>query len=256
MKHLIKFLFALLLVQLIACGTDCENCEPIFPNQQMEFSNLGVAQEQLFRVDSILVLGQPGDTVKRSSILKEIIYVDETPDNNTDDFRVQRWTSKDEGLSFTQFATEQYEIQNNELIRSYGNLPFKVLELPYQQQRTWNGARYFDPSNVIITVEGEPLIFFAGEWQDDFELVSFSLSEVVGGIEYDSVITVEQGNHNILTEVRRSVEKYAWKKGLIYREMQIFDELCNQVTIPCRDDLPWELRGHRGFSLKQWRINQ
>jgi hypothetical protein len=256
MKILKYFLGLLCLIQFFSCGKDCESCDPIIINQQLEFANLGQAHEQLFRLDSVLVVGFPGDTVKRSYLLKELISEDSDPSFALDVFRVDRFLSRDQGNSFYQSELSQYQFLHNDVTRNYGNLPFKVLELPFKENKKWNGAAYFNPDGLQILVNGEPMEFFKNDWYNDFTYTSFNLFEEVEGTGYDSVITVRQGNYEALNEIRYSIEKYAWKVGLIYKELSIFDESCSQVgSDTCRTGLDWVLRGERGFHMKQWRIN-
>ena len=238
---------------MLSCGTDCDSCDPIFTSNQVEFANLGEKHEQLFRVDSLIVIGQPGDTVLRSSFLKEIIHQDD-PTTQATNYIVERWISED-GQNFTPSNAESYEVINTDVIRQVGNIPFKIMELPYRSMKSWNGAKFFDPADFIITVEGEPINFFAGDWYETFTFSAFEISEEIEGISYDSVITVNWADHTALTEIRAITEKYAWNKGLIYREMFVFDEFCDQASDLCREELRWTVRGDRGFYVKQWRIN-
>ncbi len=255
MKYWYIFSFTWVFLSVIGCAEDCENCDPIFLNNQREFIHLGSHQEQIFRLDSILVNGSPGDTTHKKYILKEYVGVDTSSNGQTERFPVTRFLSSDGGVNFFPVINSQYQIVGNDVNRQYGNLPFTVLNLPAILDKSWNGSVYFSSAGVVIEISGEPIALFQGDWQRTFTVSGFEEREVIGGIAYDSVITVTQGDLESLTEIRYSIEKYAWNVGLVYREMKIFDELCDQVNDLCQENKPWELRGDRGFMLRQWRIN-
>ncbi len=255
MKILIKYALFLVMTCAIGCADDCQSCEPIFSNNQLEFTNLGQPHIQLFQVDSVAVNGAPGDTTHRQYILKEHISEGFDQSGAIKQFRIERERSADGGLSFTPLSGGRYEVIGNDVIRTIGNLPFQILDLPAIVNSTWNGASYFSQPTEPLLINGEPIDVFKGDWLSSFEITTFSNSEDVEGVRYDSVITITHVDVDALTERRYSIEKYAWKVGLVYREMQFFDELCDQVGDPCKNDLPWINRANRGFYLKQWRIN-
>jgi len=253
MKYLSIILIGILILTS-ACGEDCTTCDPLFTNNQIEFTNLGEAQEQLFRLDSIIVIGQPGDTIVSSYFLKEEISNNISNERDNPRYQITRSLSVDNGNAFTVVAEDEYEIINTDVLRSYGNVRFNVLNIPARESKMWNGGKFLSSDNVAINIAGEPLEFFKENWPAVFEYSNFAITEEIAGIEYDSVITITQANNDRINEIRFSIEKYAWNVGLVYREMQIFDELCNQSTDICRDDLPWPVRADRGFMLKQWRV--
>ena len=239
---------------LISCGDDCEGCTGIVTDFHYDYLPLELNDTADFRLDSILLSGTPGHYDSKSYLLREEIQSSIPDSQGNERFRVQQYLSDTSGIQYEPSSAYHVFKTETEGIRTFGNLPFRVLSFPVEFNKSWDGTSYFNKDDIVIKIQGEPVLMFF-DWGENFNYEQIHQTEEVNDILYDSVLTVMQGNHESLTERRYSIEKYAKKKGLIYKEMLVITEQCNQVDDLCKTELPWIERGDKGFWMRQIRLD-
>ncbi len=86
----------------------------------------------------------------------------------------------------------------------------------------------------------------------DYEILSVDSSEVIGDINHDQVVTIQQANNDNVIELRYSQEKYAKGVGLVYRQREIMDSYCKYIgTNELCIGLDWREKAGRGFIMRE-----
>lgn len=145
-------------------------------------------------------------------LLKEVIESIITDNEGRPSLRIERyvkyhdslvpysqmqWTLKDVWMA-TRTSSTAEKVEEN--------VRYLKLVFPLKKGEDWNG-------NVYNT---KP------EWE--YEVTEYDEPMILGNLSFDSTLTVEQANKNILNLTEYSVESYARNVGLIYKEMIILNK--------------------------------
>lgn len=85
---------------------------------------------------------------------------------------------------------------------------FVKLIFPVKEGAEWNGNAQNNWAPCQYTYEA---------W--NYNIISVNQSETVNGLNFDSVVTVQQININNFVDTKYSIEKYAKNVGLVYKQM-------------------------------------
>ena len=120
------------------------------------------------------------------------------------------------------------------------NLKFIKLSFPIKLSKNWDGNAFFDSKTIQIV--GEESMEFFKEWNYQIESIQ---PEIVSGVSYDEVVTVQEANFETAIELRKSMSQYARGIGLVSRSQKILDTQCITCTTP------WEEKAEKGLILTQ-----
>ncbi len=250
MKKLSYLIILLLFAVGIGCDEACPDCIPYDTAGNRDFYPMDTNLVQ-FHVDSFIVVGNPGDIRMSSSIMEEkLIMLPETQDGQN--FVLNRvYRNASDGQLLHTSAVLGFMSETQMSLSDGINLIY--LKFPLSTTFSeWDGRRNTNP-DLFVLFDDEPIEYFFS-WPNLFQ-TSFSIQEEIQGVMWDSVLTVTHVDHDGLTERRYSIEKYAKNVGLVYKEIQVFNEFCNQADDICRTDLDWLLRANLGMKYISWRID-
>jgi hypothetical protein len=213
-QRLLFFLFPLSIIALPAVflWPSCKKNPATPPDVGYSYFPDATGKYVVYEVDSVF----QNDTLNSKDtlryLLKEVIESIFTDNEGRPSMRIERymkyynpqvpysqmqWQLKDVWMA-TRTSTTAEKVEEN--------VRYLKLVFPLSKGKDWNG-------NVYNT---KP------EWE--YQVTEYDKPLVLGALSFDSTLTVEQINRNILTRTEYSVEKYARNVGLIYKEMLILDK--------------------------------
>jgi hypothetical protein len=250
MKNLLKVvLLALCIPVFMACPSEIGEFDIDFG---YEFYPIDKGYYWEYKVDSVIYTDLGATVDSTTSFIREDIveqFVDQTNDTI---YRIERRFKTD--ASAEGYPTDEWATSVNESLvtRTEENLKYIKLVFPLDDDTSWEGNAFIN-ENTIINVAGESLVLFI-EW--DYKVLSRNAEEIIGGITYSDVITVQNADNfnpdlpvseqNKL-ERRVVIEKYAKDIGLIYKRHMILDTQC--LTEEC-ETTPWEEKAEKGYIME------
>ena len=120
-----------------------------------------------------------------------------------------------------------------------------TISFPTHENKEWDGLVYIR-KDTTVAIPGGTIDLYK-DWSN-FKIISSDKSEIIGGISYDSVLTVLRADKINNIERRYSLEKYAKKIGLVMRRDSILDTQCGGNIATCINT-PWALKAEKGFIL-------
>lgn len=246
MTKLYKFLFLLIGIGYLFFQTACEETEVVDLDFNYEFYPLDIGKYWIYDVDSIIYdLSNTAIVIDTNSYQVREEIVDTTRDNEQRlIYVIHHFERQAAGLPWQ--ITEVYTtIRTDEMAeRTEHNRRFIKLLFPAKIDQTWNGNRFFNTTENI-EVAGETLEMFKG-WE--YKILSIDDNTSFNGLNFESVMLVQQADDENLIERRFSQERYAKNVGLISRELHILDTQCGGNLASC-SDLTWEEKAEKGFIL-------
>lgn len=209
-----RILFPLLAIALLVVSLmlSCKKDTELPPDVGYNYFPDLVGKYVIYEVDSI----SQNDSLQKKDtlhyLLKEVIESIITDNEGRPSMRIERyvkyhdslvpysqlpWTLKDVWMA-TRTSTTAEKVEEN--------VRYLKLVFPLEKGKDWNG-------NVYNT---KP------EWE--YEVTEYDKPKILGNLSFDSTLTVEQVNRNILNLTEYSIETYARNVGLIYKEMIILNK--------------------------------
>lgn len=220
--------------------------------EQYAYFPLQVGKYIDYQVDSVgYDFGPGGNTVRDSSstLLRE--WVTDTLRDAAGQllYTIERYERASADLPWELRDIGTASRSSSQAIRTENNLRFLKLIFPMDRRSEWDGLTWIDVTREI-EIFGERMRPFSN-WQ--FEVDSIDVSANVGTFTFDSTLVVTEADDNNIIERRFSRVRYAKNLGMVWREQRILDsQYCNQNPPPADcETRPWELKGERGYILRQ-----
>ncbi|MCB9267449.1 MAG: hypothetical protein H6558_20695 [Lewinellaceae bacterium] len=253
-----NLLLAAIALLLLTCNKS-EVEDPGIDDFGYDYFPLEVGRSWEYEVDSIIYNPVVGGIARDSfrTYIRETI-ADTLPDNTGQVlYRVERYYRRSDSLPWKPENVFTLSRDEQRATRTEDNLRFTKLVFPVRMGKFWDGNAFFDDSRIVF-VAGESIEMFSG-W--DYRILEAGAPEAVGALEFEDVVTVRNADNRYLNDLsallnlRVATEKYARGIGLVYRELDILDTVCEfccnfETGDTCRL-LPWEEKAEKGFSLRQ-----
>lgn len=234
----------LLLLGLIPILWACKE-EVADPELQFNYAYfpLQIGQERLFVVDSILFdpLGNRVQIDTTTTYIRELV-VDTSRNASKDlEYRIERYERNDAKAPWVLKKVLSESRTQGQAQRFEDNFRLLKMVFPIQPEQTWNPLVYVDPLSKV-DVKGEPLELFKG-WQASTTSLNQSWNQ------YPQTLEIQFCDYENAIELRRGLERYAAKVGLVYRELSVLNTQC----LSCQGQA-WEKKAQAGFILKMRRL--
>jgi hypothetical protein len=230
----------LLTVSVIAifCHACDEKLADLSSQDAAAYYSLQVGKYMIYEVDSVIFFETIDDVYKHWQVKEEI--VDTFYDlENLLNYRIERSRRPDASVPWQMLDVWSVRIKNANIERDENNLRFIKLADPVLHHKSWDGTAYLgDLAELPFERECDRLSFLEG-W--DYTYTSVDSGATIGGIFYDSIITVLQQGDDNLIELNYAIEVYAKGVGLVQKQ---FYHYTSQNT----DDIPWEFKAECGYT--------
>lgn len=223
-----------------------------------DYFPLNIGQEWHYGMDSIIVKldisGIVFDSVRLE--VKEVL-VDTFRDlENELWYRGERYDRRSDTLDWRFSQTFALHRDQQKALRLEDNLEFTKMTFPVEQYRSWNGNLNIDENRFFPVAGAEVQIY--RNWNQLYRYESIAATDMIADHLYEQVAVVEAADYDDNLLFRRyALEKYVPQKGLVYREMQVFDSQCQICcagnTVMCID-LPWRTKAEAGYIIRQWLV--
>lgn len=199
---------------LFACS---EPTDPIELEMIEDYYPLEVDNYWKYKVDSITYIDFQRDTTTSYSYEQ---IVDEYEQNGNTVFLVEEHYSDSLDGNFTYFKTFTVRLEENQIIKTYDNLPFISLVNPILQGplHAWDGNSLFSTDSIFLEI-GSKNVRLYEDWNYFYSNIDTSLT--LAGTPFDQVIVVEQVDFQTFIDFYRAEEAYAKNVGLIKKSMAI-----------------------------------
>lgn len=245
MKNLL--LFTISVIFFTSCDKTIENLDIDFG---YDYYPLEVGKYIIYDVDSITY--DPTATITSidttSYQVKEEI-VEKTTDNSGRALFVIHYFTRSNSNDIWELENVYSTVKEDRWVeRTEDNLRFVKMLFPQKIDSTWNGNRYFAEDGILIEVRGETLEIFKN-WSS--LATGKGDSEIIGGLNFDDILTIKHADDENLIERRFVEEKYARGIGLVEKTVMILDTQCGGNLSDCID-LTWKEKAEKGFILKMF----
>lgn len=271
MKNILPILLALVLLIIWAC-----NEETASPRSEWgyDYFPLEIGKIWNYEMDSIILRPEVGGVQYDSvHLLVRETLVDTLRDlENHLWYRGERYDRYSDTLPWRFSQTFLLRMDKQRAFRKEDNLEFVKMTFPVEQYRNWDGHAAFNSSR-LIEVAGQPIAIYK-DW--DYNYVYTDEQEIIHDLPFDSLCLISGVDTGVndehpdigglateLFDRRFSIEKYARGIGLVYREMEIFNDLdtCsnwfdhpNAAINQSWCITPWKEKAESGFIIRQWLV--
>ncbi len=248
---------ALAILIFIGLCLSCSKRETETPDQnlalqQQAYFPLSIGQYADYQVDSVVYDFQSGGSVRRdsSTVLVREILTDTLRDQTGQLlYKVERYERQgpNQAWSLAHIGTAGRTL--DQAFKTEQNLRYLKMIFPMNRRSEWDGNLWIDKDREI-EIAGERIRPFSN-WY--YEVDSIDIRRVVGKFTFDSTLVITEADDNNVIERRFSRALYAKNVGLIERTQIILDsQYCNQTPPPSDcTTRPWEIKGERGYILRQ-----
>jgi len=222
----------------------------------LDYYPIEVGKFIIYEADSIVYHSQSGGTCNFVRDTSHFYLKEEVVDTYTDNtgklnYIIERFIKYDINDPWEVTDVWNTYVAESHVERVEENLRFIKMVFPVNEGIRWNGNSFF--KDTTLTLAGEVIEFYK-HWTPEYEYSEVDVVEEFNGIAYDSVSTIVQSSpsENKINH-RYSVEKYARKVGLVYKELRILDTQCCEFFPelgPC-DLIPWEEKAEKGLIYRQ-----
>lgn len=178
-------------------------------------------------------------------LLKEIVGKIETDNLGNPYQRIERYTKHPDSTNWKFVQVWAAQLHDNKAFRIEDNQRYICISFPASPDKEWDGLVYIR-KDTTIAIPGGTIDQYK-DW-DNFRIISADISETIGSITYDSVMTVLRADKINNIERRYSIEKYAKNIGLVMRKDSILDTQCGGNIASCINT-PWAEKAEKGFIL-------
>ena len=206
-----SYLFLLL---LISCG---ESSEPIDLDDAKDYYPLEIGNYWHYKIDSISYIDFQKDT--SISYSREVV-VDEYEQNGHQVYLIEKHVGDSLEGQFLYHKTFTVSVQENQIVKTFDNLPFIKLVNPLLEGpiNSWAGNGLFSTDSVFLEIGSKNLRLYEN-WEYYYEVLD--TSELIETILYDEVLTVNQVDFQTFIDFHRANESYAKDVGLIKKSLAI-----------------------------------
>ncbi|MCB0705168.1 MAG: hypothetical protein KDC34_07650 [Saprospiraceae bacterium] len=236
-----KFLSISLLLLALSAFQACTK-PAVAPDLGYDYFPLEIGSSRIYQVDSVIY--DPNGQIRIDTVsfqLKESIADSYQDDTGLNWFRIERFERETDQDPWQFHSISAASRDETRAFRKENNLQFISFVFPQDIFAKWESTVFIDPLQEVV-VAGEPLEMFK-YWESGFR--SIDAPYTLGTQTYPSTCEVFHAEFENLIELRRVREVYAKDTGLIYRELYILDTQIIDGTIP------WEIKGEKGFILRQ-----
>jgi hypothetical protein len=244
----------LLAAALLWHGCGKHETEPIELDFGYEYFPLEVGRVWEYAIDSILYRSVGGSIVADSSRTYAREVVMDTLHDNTGQplYRVERYERRSEAQPWQIAQVVTLARSERQAFRTEDNLRFIKLAFPLREGDSWDGNVFFNPDFAVL-VAGENIRMF-NSWS--YRVLEAGVPLQLGSLSFAETATVQNADSRLnILELRVATEQYAKGVGLVSRQLDIFDTqcriCCNGDTGDACQNLPWEAKAEKGFSLRQ-----
>ena len=249
-KKQIWFLVFAVLIVLNACGkreTDTLNDT----SYQYGYLPLSIGQSIEYQLDSILfdtdTLGVRLLDSLTSMVREEVIDTNRSVSGDLE-YKIVRSELQPNG-SWRPVRTIITGRDAQKAWRTEDNFRLLKMIYPMDRRSEWDGLTWIN-RDIEVEIRNNRIRPFSN-WA--FEVDSINIPRNIGAFSFDSTLVITEANDVNAIEKRFSRVVYALHVGPVYIEQWILDsQYCNQVPPPSDcETLPWELKGERGFIVRQ-----
>ncbi len=235
-------LLAFFLLQSTACRREVEPFAPL----NYDFSPLDSGKYIIYQVDSILY-DEYNESVDTLSYQVKYEYSRMEGDAADEPiYRLNYSHRSDSSQNWQLMQVFAAKNTDNQFQLVEDNQRLIKLVYPIEEGGAWNGLPFIR-RDTSIEIRGGSINLYK-DW-DEFRYEQVYASQIIGGVVYDSTITVIQVDKTNNIERRYSRECYAKGIGLIEKEMWILDTQCGGDIASCIGT-PWEEKAEKGFILR------
>jgi len=215
-----------------------------FENGNENYFPLETGKYSVYEVDYINYNDFTGTVDTNHFYLKELIGIADLDNSGNLYYRLERYTKQnftDPNWQFTQVWAMQQ--QNGKAYRIEDNQRFINIDFPVYVNKTWNGLTHIR-KDTFISIPGGTIDVYK-DWEN-FKITALHQTDIISGINLDSVMTILRADKINNIERRYSVEKYAKNIGLVFKQDTILDTQCNGDLSACIG-LPWSVKAEKGY---------
>lgn len=242
LKVTICCLISIFLLGVISCSKDQE---PFVVDYKYDYYPVDSGITVVYQVDSIrysfLNPGVQIDTL--SYFIKETIGDTFLDDLGQINYRV--WRYRRDSISQPWQIDRAWSLMHTvtNLQKNEDGLRFIKLVFPPKPDQNWNGNQYIDAQyNDPLNPSGFEYLL---DWT--YKITALDVTANIGGMAFDSTLSILQQDDENLLEKTYSLEQYAKGVGMIYKELW---HLTTQRVDPASQLLPFEEKAENGFILK------
>ncbi len=232
----IKFFLYGILLGIILISNSCKDSF-IEPNINSEdyrtYYPAKLGSAFIYNLQSIVIDAPSGYYDTSNYFIKEVLssyFIDNLGDSAIKIERFIREAETDTWSSFDVWFANPYE---DELHIIEENIRYVKIKNPMNAGNSWNGNKY----NSTDTLD----LF-------NYEIKPFS-NEIINGILYDSILTIQQRYDSSLIDKILYQEKYAKNIGLVYKEQTEINSQNPNVNIPIENRIITGIIFKNGFNI-------
>ncbi len=198
MKRIVPYLLLSIASLVVSCKEDDNSSTPSGLIYSYFPTNLG--HEIIYDVSLITKDQFSGAHDTDIYQLKEVVESVFMDDQNRPTQRLERYRRNTPNDAWLITDVWTSNLTNTRAEKKEENIPYVKLVFPIKNNGSWNG-------NVLNTFD-----------EKEYEYESLHEYDMIGGIEFDSTLTVLQNDFEDLFRKEFQIEKYAPGVGLIYKE--------------------------------------
>lgn len=240
-----QVLLLLCTIGMLGIWSGCNDTYETLPDDQLELSYFptDIGKTWTYQVDSTIYSNFASTTFETTSYIH-----DEVIDMNVDASGEERYVIR---RSWRRSLEAEWKVKdiwfmsrsNTQASQTVENIRTINLLFPPREGTQWDGNSFIR-EGFIVVVGGENIEMYKN-W--NYEILGEAKPELIGLLNFDEVLEVQQANDENAIELRYSIEKYAKGVGLVYKEQKILDTQCIEQC----DGQPWEEKAQKGFILRQ-----
>lgn len=221
MKNLLPLAVVVLLVFALGMAVSCNKTDDFQTDFKYEYFPTDSGRYVEYQVDSVLwnSFFDPPSVDTITFQVREV-YESEFLDGSGNTMRrIERYRRADSTQAWQLVDVWSAGLTDNKAIWNEENLRFVKLVFPITNGLTWRGNQFVDTENGPI---------FLDDWT--YEVTSLDVPATIGGLNFDSTLTVVLHADSNLIEKTTAIEVYARGVGLVQKEWMWLTK--NNVNVP------------------------
>jgi len=217
MNQVLKISFATIAISVVLFG--CKKDTPPKVDLGYNYYPAAIGSWLIYDVDSTVFDGFASDTIYYEFQIKEVLESTFMDDEGRESIRIERYKRDNTNAEWQIKDIWTTTVTENRVEVVEENVRYIKLTFPAKEGYTWNGNAFNDYE------------------KEDYAYEDVDVSTTVGGISFDSALTVLHVNDSLpIIGQTKSLEKYARNVGMIYKEyidmdFQTNDGLVHKLTI-------------------------
>ena len=242
LRRSLPFWSALVALAVVACEREPATAPESFDLREF-LPELGADGRAVFRYDSVVYDPIAGGTDRRRATGQFVATLDAPRDEEPAARRLRVAVSDSDGVARSSFAwTWDLVNEGQGLTHRADGITYLALVQPLRVGTSWDALVYTDRTSTV-SIATEPVAIHK-DWST--RLDSIAVYRAFDGANRRAAYVTYADSENRI-ELRRVREVYAEGLGLVERHVEILDT-------QNFDDLPWEQRAERGFTLDLVRV--